>query len=95
MPFLPNIPTLSEAGVSGYESIGWTGFLAPTKTPEIVIIIINQDVASTLLSQEMRTMLENSGAVVVASKPNEFSAFIKAEIAKWAKVIEISGARID
>jgi len=95
LPSLPNIPTLSESGVSGYESIGWTGLLAPAKTPEIVIKKINQDVVDILLSQEMRTMLENSGAVVVASKPNEFSAFITLEIVKWAKVIKISGARID
>ena len=95
LPMLPEIPSLSEAGVSGYESIGWTGLLAPSKTPELVINKINQDVVEILISQEMSTLLENSGAIVEASKPNEFRVFIKAEIAKWAKVIKISGARID
>lgn len=92
---LPEIPSLSEAGVTGYESIGWTGLLAPAKTPELVIKKINQDVVEILVSQEMSALLENSGAIVVASKPSEFREFIKAEIAKWAKVIKISGARID
>lgn len=95
LPMLPEIPSLSEAGVSGYESIGWTGLLAPAKTPESVINKINQDVVDILRSQEMSALLENSGAIVVASKPNEFRAFIKAEIGKWAKVIKTSGARID
>lgn len=95
LPMLPEIPSLSEAGVSGYESIGWTGILAPAKTPESVINKINQDAVDILRSQEMSALLENSGAIVVASKPNEFRVFIKAEIAKWAKVIKTSGARID
>lgn len=95
LPMLPEIPSLSEAGVSGYESIGWTGLLAPAQTPELVINKINQDAVDILRSQEMISLFENSGAIVVASKPNEFRVFIKAEISKWAKVIKTSGARID
>lgn len=95
LPLLPDIPSLSEAGVSGYESMGWTGILAPAKTPDGVINRINQDLVNILHTPEMRTMLENSGAVVVASKPNEFRDFITAEIKKWAIVIEQSGARLD
>ncbi|MCE9642596.1 MAG: tripartite tricarboxylate transporter substrate binding protein [Betaproteobacteria bacterium] len=92
---LPEVPSISEAGVTGYESVGWTGLLAPAKTAEEIISKINHDIVAILNGQEMRKMLENSGAVVVASKPGEFGVFIKSEIAKWAKVIEISQTRLD
>ena len=95
LPFLPDVPSISEAGVTGYESIGWTGLLAPAKTPESIVIKINKSLFEILNAREMRKMLEDSGAVVVANKPGEFAAFIRIEIAKWAKVIEVSGARLD
>lgn len=95
LPLLPEVQSLSEAGVTGYESIGWTGLLAPAKTTEKIITKINHDLVEILKGQEMRKMLETSGAVIVASKPSEFGEFIKLEIAKWAKVIEISRARLD
>ncbi len=92
---LPHIPTIAESGVAGYESIGWTGLLAPRGTPEGIIATINRDVVEIVRSERMRAMLENSGAVVVASKPVEFKAFIQSEISKWANVVEISGATLD
>lgn len=95
LSLLPDVPTISEAGVSGYESIGWTGLLAPASTPERVITQVNRDLVRALNTPEMRNMLESSGAVVVASKPAEFAEFIKTELSKWAKVIEVSGARLD
>ena len=92
---LPDIPTIAESGVPGYESMGWTGLLAPRRTPEDVITRINQDVVEIMRSERMRTMLENSGAVVVTSTPTEFTSFIQSEISKWANVVTISGAKLD
>lgn len=92
---LPHIPTIAESGVAGYESIGWTGLLAPRGTPEGIIARINRDVVEIMRSERMRAMLENSGAVAIGSESAEFKAFIQSEILKWANVVKISGATLD
>ena len=69
--------------------------MAPRGTPKGIIAKINRDAVEIVRSERMRAMLENSGAVVIASEPAAFQAFIKSEILKWAKVVKISGATLD
>ena len=92
---LPEVPTFAEAGISGYESIGWFGVVAPAGTPVAVVNRLNAELQSALNDPETRRRIIASGAEPLPGTPAEFRSMIEAEILKWAKVIKISGARID
>jgi tripartite-type tricarboxylate transporter receptor subunit TctC len=94
-PALPEIPTIAESGVPGYDHGPWNGFLAPARTPAAVITPLNQETARILQSPETRTIFLNEGAEPLGSKPEEFGAIIKSETAKWAKVIQAAGIKAD
>jgi len=87
-PAMPQIPTVSESGLPGYDVSSWFGLLAPAGTPPDVIGRLNSEIVKILKIAEVRERLVADGAEVVANTPNEFSAFIKAELAKWGKVIK-------
>ena len=90
---LPDIPTIAEAGVPGYESVQWSGLLAPAGTPQEIIAKLHQEAVSILRAPEVRERLAGDSAEVVASSPEEFAAFMKAETIKWAKVVKAAGIR--
>ena len=90
-PLAPGLPTIAEAGFPGFHTDTWYGVLAPAHTPAAVVQKINRDIARVLENPEVRTMLEQQGAQPAGSSPEEFGAFIRAEIAKWAKVIKSAG----
>lgn len=92
---LPAVPTIAETGVRGYEAIGWWGLLAPAGTPQPVVTRLHSELARVFDTPEMRQRLVDLGSDPVIESPAQFGAFIKAEIAKWAKVIEESGAKVD
>lgn len=92
---LPEVPTFAEAGVAGYESIGWFGVVAPAGTPAAVINRLNAELQSALNDPETRRRIIASGAEPMSGTPAEFRSMIESEIVKWAKVIRVSGARID
>lgn len=92
---LPDVPTFAEAGVAGYESIGWFGMVAPAGTPAAVINRLNAELQSALNDPETRRRIIASGAEPMSGTPAEFRSMIESEIVKWAKVIKVSGARID
>ena len=92
---LPELPTVAESGLKGYESSQWYGMLAPAGTAEDILNGLNSQLAATMRSQEMKQRLAADGVVPVGSTRGEFAAHIKSEIAKWARVIKQSGARID
>jgi tripartite-type tricarboxylate transporter receptor subunit TctC len=94
-PQLPDVPTVSEAGVPGYESITWFGLLAPAKTPKSIVARLNEIVAKVVRAPEMKSQLEIQGYDPVGSSAAEFSAFIRAESEKYAKVVKVSGAKVD
>jgi tripartite-type tricarboxylate transporter receptor subunit TctC len=83
---MPEVPTIDEAGVPKYEALQWFGILAPTGTPPAVIDLLQTKIAEGMKTPEMKARLATDGAEAVASKPAEFGALIKAEIAKWTAV---------
>ena len=91
----PDIPTLNEAGVKGYEMGQWYGLLAPAGTPAAIVERLNLDVNKALKHPETRNRLQAEGAEPVGSTPQEFGAFFKAEIVKWTRVVQKAGIRIE
>jgi tripartite-type tricarboxylate transporter receptor subunit TctC len=92
---LPDVPTMQEAGVPGFEAASWFGVLAPAGTPREVIARINGEVAKWLASAEAREKLASQGAIAAGGTPDDFARHIGAETAKWAKVVKASGAKVD
>jgi tripartite-type tricarboxylate transporter receptor subunit TctC len=88
---LPQLPTIAEAGVPGYEMTNWYGLLAPGATPRAVVEKVQREVARILNLPELRERLNKEGAVVVASTPDEIARFLQAEMEKAAKVVKASG----
>ena len=92
---LPDVPTVAEAGVPGYEASSWFGIVAPAGTPKAVAEKTQQAIAKAWATPEVREKLLAQGAEPVANTPDAFGKFINAEIAKWAKVVKASGAKVD
>jgi tripartite-type tricarboxylate transporter receptor subunit TctC len=92
-PAAPDIPSITEAGFPGMESSVWFGLLAPAGTPKAIIDKINRDVVASLSTPEAREALLLQGAEPVPNSPQEFDAFLKAEIKKWGKVIKDAGIK--
>jgi tripartite-type tricarboxylate transporter receptor subunit TctC len=92
---LPDVPTIAEAGVPGYEATGWNGLVAPAGTPAPIIEKLNGAFVKVLRTPAVASYLSGQGADPDPGTAAEFAAYIKAEIAKWAKVVQDSGARVD
>ena len=88
---LPDVPTIAEAGLPGYEALQWAGLLAPTGTPREIVLKVHKETVAYLRRPETVEYLARDSNIVVASSPEEFAAFIKAEIAKWAIVVKAAG----
>jgi tripartite-type tricarboxylate transporter receptor subunit TctC len=88
---LPDVPTLAEAGVPGYDSTQWYGVLAPAGTPRPIVTRLHGEIVRALRAPDVRERLAADGAEPVGNSPEEFAAFIRAEIAKWAKVAKAAG----
>jgi len=93
-PAMPDLPTMQEAGVPGFEALAWFGYLAPAATPRAIIKILNGAVVAALQDAEVKERLSGFGVDPVSSTPEEFAAYIKAEVAKWARVVKESGAKV-
>jgi tripartite-type tricarboxylate transporter receptor subunit TctC len=91
----PDVPTLAEAGLSGYEATGWFGVVMPAGTPADIIGRMNGELVAALRRGEIRERVIAAGAEPSPSTPAEFGALIRDEIAKWAEVVRISGAKPD
>jgi tripartite-type tricarboxylate transporter receptor subunit TctC len=92
---VPQLPTVAESGVPGYEAGSWYGIIAPAGTPRTVVARLNREITSVLGTQEFREQLMAAGADPAPTTPEAFAAYIKSDIAKWAKVIKLSGAKVD
>ena len=93
-PLAPDIPTVMETGLN-YVATTWYGILAPAGTPRNIIDRLNRDARALLEDPAMKAQLAPQGVVLTPSTPEEFGAFIRAEVAKWAKVVRDSGATPD
>jgi len=94
-PALPDVPTVAEAGVPGYEAIEWNGVMVPAGTPPAVVRRIHQSLSKVLAAPAMKERIVGVGAEVVGSSPEEFTAFIKSEFTAWAKVIKDVGITVE
>ncbi|MEO8741181.1 MAG: tripartite tricarboxylate transporter substrate binding protein [Casimicrobiaceae bacterium] len=94
-PALPDVPTISESGLPGFEASSWFGVLAPAGTPAPIVAKINADVNKWLQSPEARDQLLAQGANAAGGTPEQFAQHIRAETEKWAKVVKASGAKVD
>jgi len=94
-PLLPDVATIAESGFPGFSSDAWFGVLAPARTPPAVVQQLNANMVKVLQLPEIRDRLVAMGYRPIANTPEQFDAFIRAEIAKWGKVIKESGARLD
>jgi tripartite-type tricarboxylate transporter receptor subunit TctC len=95
-PELPDVPTIAEAGVKGYEMVAWFGIAAPKGLPRDIQTRLHGDLLKVLKSTDMQKSMRNVGQeVTFQDKPEQFYAFMKAEAAKWAKVVQDSGAKVE
>ena len=94
-PQLPDVPTVIESGVPGYEAYVWMGLLAPKDTPPAIVERLNRDVIAVLGEDEVKTYMANAGIEIVGSSSTEFGRFFRAERDQWAKVIKDTGAHIE
>jgi tripartite-type tricarboxylate transporter receptor subunit TctC len=94
-PLLPEVPTLAEAGVPGYEVALWTGVLAPAGTPAATVSLLAREIGGALQSAEVRDGLARLGAEPNFALPEAFSTFLQSEYAKWIKLTRDADIRID
>ncbi len=94
-PTVPDVPTMAEAGVPGYESVGWFGLVAPAGTPASVIARLNTEITAALADPEIAKAMRAQGVEPMPTKPEEFERFIKSETQKWARVIKTSGTKLE
>jgi tripartite-type tricarboxylate transporter receptor subunit TctC len=94
-PALPDVPTMQEAGVAGYDAAGWFGIMAPRKTPREIVLRLNSEVNKALALAEVQDKLMQQGAEATPWTPEQLGAFIHDEVVKWAKVVKASGAKVE
>lgn len=92
---MPELPTVAESGLPGYESGSWYGMLAPAQTPRVVVARLAAEISSALQSAEVRERLKGQGVDPVGNSPAQFATYIKQEIVKWAKVMHAADIRAD
>lgn len=92
---VPDLPTIAESGLPSYSATAWYGVLAPAGTSRAIILKLNAEIVKSLRTNEIRARIASDGGEVVGSTPEEFTAVMKSDIAKWAKVVQASGARAD
>jgi tripartite-type tricarboxylate transporter receptor subunit TctC len=91
----PDVPTVAESGLPGYEAVAWYGVFAPDGTPREIVTQLNQEIVRIVRSPEVRASFLNQGAESFATSPDEFASIVKRDVAKWAKVVKASGATPD
>ena len=92
---MPELPTIAEQGVKGFDVNSWTGLLAPAGTPQAIIRRLYDEVAYLVKTEEMQKFILSTGAEPALMDPKEFGAYIKSELAVWSKVVKTANVRID
>lgn len=94
-PHLPDVPTIAEAGVPGFEALVWVGLLAPAGTPPDIVTKLNSEIAKLLRAPDVQQLLASSGVDPTPTAPEEFGAYLRSEFDKWGKVVRDSGATVN
>jgi len=94
-PLLPDVPTVSEAGLPGFDVTSWYGVFAPAALPANLVTKVNGDISAVLEATDLRERLQRMDAEPAPLSPEAFARFVREEIAKWAKVVRASGATAD
>ena len=94
-PSVPDVPTLDEAGLKGYELTGWNGLFVPRGTPRVIVSRLHTETVKALAAPDVKQRLAAMSAVPGGEPPEKFAAFIKAEIAKWAKIAKQAGLKVE
>ena len=94
-PLMPELPTVAESGVRGFEVTGWYGVFVPAGTPPGIVAKLNAEIVRIMKLPDVRERFAAEGAELVGNTPAQFAAFVAAEIAKWSRVVKLSGARPD
>ena len=94
-PQLPDIPTINESGVPGYEAVNWFGLLAPAKTPKRIVARLDDAMAKVVRMSHSRSRIEAPGTDPVGSSPEECASYMRGEFDKYEKVVKLSGAKVD
>ncbi len=89
----PDLPTIAEAGVPGYEATGWYAVLAPARTPAPIVARLNRELMSAIADREVRERFFTNGVEALGTTPEQFAAFIRSEYAKWGKVVRAAGVK--
>ncbi|MCC6532447.1 MAG: tripartite tricarboxylate transporter substrate binding protein [Burkholderiales bacterium] len=92
---LPDLPTVSESGLKGFEAVAWVGLSAPANTPKQVIARINADCVRIIRGAEFSERMTRDGSIPVGNTPEQYAAFVQEEIVKWAKVVKFAGVKAD
>ena len=92
---IPELPTIAESALPGYEVVQWNGILAPARVPAVIVARLNGEIERILALPEMKSRLAADGADPAGGSPERFSAFIRADIEKWAKVIKAAKVQVD
>jgi tripartite-type tricarboxylate transporter receptor subunit TctC len=92
---LPDVPTIAESGVAGYEFTTWNAILAPKNTPRAIVMLLNERIAKTFQAPELQQRFRELGFDIIASSPEELGAHLKKESAKWGKVIKERGMKVE
>jgi tripartite-type tricarboxylate transporter receptor subunit TctC len=90
---LPDVPTIAEAGVPGYESTIWLGIMAPAGTPKPIVDKLNAEINKVINRPDVKEAWAKQGAVPMVMTPAEFDKYLRADIEKWARVVAVSGAK--
>jgi tripartite-type tricarboxylate transporter receptor subunit TctC len=85
---LPDVPTIAEAGVPGFQATLWVGFMAPAGTPQPIVELLNREISKILARPDIKKAWEKTGATPVVMTQLEFKAFMESEVAKWANIIK-------
>ena len=94
-PLLPDLPTLAEAGISGFEAAAWQGIVVPTGTPNEIVQKLNAEVNKALMHPDIRSRLAAQGADILGGTPAEYAAYLRSEMPRWAKAVKDSGAKAE
>ena len=94
-PVLPDVPTVSEAGVPSYEAVIWLGIMAPAGTPKPIVERLNAEIRKIVNSTEVKDTWAKQGAAPMNMGTDEFAQYLRDDIAKWARVVKLSGAKVD